>query len=66
MSRRRLYRSHDRIVGGVSSGIADYFGIDPTIVRLAWVLLALLNGFGFIFYLICWIVIPPAPYGRMP
>jgi len=44
MESRRLYRSrHDRVIGGVAGGLGDYFDVDPTIVRLAWVV-ALLAG----------------------
>ena len=57
---RKLYRSSNRIVAGVCSGIAEYFGIDPTIVRAIWALLTVLTfGVGgIIAYIICWIVIP--------
>ena len=58
----RLYRSRtDRWLGGVCGGIAEHFNIDPTIVRLAFVLLILLVGTGIIAYLIGWIVIPLKP-----
>ncbi len=62
---RRLYRSrHDRFIAGVCGGIAEYFGVDPTIVRLIWVLLTL-PGFvhGILAYIICWAVIPPETVG---
>lgn len=56
---RRLRRSnHDRMIAGVSGGIADYFGIDPIIVRLGFVALALLGGSGVGLYLIAWLVMP--------
>lgn len=58
---KRLYRSrNNRMVAGVCGGIAEYFGIDPTLIRLAWVLFACLAGSGLIAYLICAIVIPNA------
>ncbi len=58
---RRLRRSnHDRIIAGVSGGVADYFGIDPIIVRLGFVALALLGGSGIGLYLIAWLVMPDA------
>jgi phage shock protein PspC (stress-responsive transcriptional regulator) len=63
--RRRLYRSEtDRKVGGVCGGIAEYFSVDPTLVRLIAVVLAIYPGvvvFGMIAYLVAWLVIPPAP-----
>jgi phage shock protein PspC (stress-responsive transcriptional regulator) len=59
---RRLYRSgSDRILGGVCGGIAEYFGIDPVIIRLLWVIFTLAWGFGVLLYIICWIVIPRNP-----
>jgi len=59
---RRLYRStRERILGGVAAGIADYFDVDPTLVRLAWILFALAGGSGVIAYIIAWIIIPEEP-----
>ncbi|MEM7140727.1 MAG: PspC domain-containing protein [Actinomycetota bacterium] len=56
---RRLRRSNDdRMIAGVSGGIAEYFGIDPIIVRLAFVALVLLGGSGIGIYLIAWLVMP--------
>lgn len=62
--RGRLYRSRtDRVLGGVAGGIGYYFGIDPTIIRLVWVLLTLWGGAGVVLYFIAWIIIPPKPGG---
>ena len=59
----RLYRSRrDRFLGGVCGGLGQYFGIDPVIVRLAFVLL-LTTGIGFLAYLVLWIVVPERPLG---
>ncbi len=56
---RRLYRSQkDRIVGGVCGGLAEVLDIDPTLVRLVFVLLALLGGHGVLLYLILWLIMP--------
>jgi phage shock protein C len=56
---KRLIRSTvDRKVGGVASGLARYFEIDTTFVRLAFVIMALLNGMGVLFYLVLWLIIP--------
>ena len=57
---KRLYRSRkDKILGGVCGGIANYFEIDPVIVRLLWILLTLASfGIGIIVYIIAWIIIP--------
>jgi len=61
---RRLYRSRkDRKIAGVCGGLAQYFGIDPVIPRLAWVLLALGAGLGILAYLIAWLIIPVEPEG---
>ena len=59
---KKLYRSRqDQIVGGVCGGIAEYFGIDATLVRLAFVLFALIEGAGVIAYIIAWIIVPERP-----
>lgn len=64
---RRLMRSRDdRLLGGVAGGLGAYFGIDPVIVRLVFVVLALAGGGGVLAYLIAWIVIPEAPEDGMP
>ncbi len=57
--KKRLYRSRDgRVVAGVCAGLADYFGIDPTLVRLAFALVTVFGGVGILLYLCAWIVIP--------
>lgn len=56
---RRLYRDPGGPIGGVASGMAAYFEIDPVIVRLLWIV-ALLTGVGFFAYLVSWLVIPKA------
>jgi phage shock protein C len=59
MVEKKLTRSKkDKMVGGVCSGIAKYFGMDPTVVRLAWVVFTLLGGAGLLAYIIAWIVMP--------
>ena len=56
---KRLYRSRtDKVIGGVCGGLAEYFDVDPTLVRLLVVLLFLAGGIGVLAYLIAWIVIP--------
>jgi len=56
---KRLRRSRtDCKVAGVCAGIAEYFGIDPTIIRLIWLIALLAYGTGMLAYIICWIVIP--------
>ena len=59
---KRLYRSgKDKIIAGVCGGIAEYFNIDPVIVRILLILSIFLWGFGILFYLIAWIIIPRNP-----
>ncbi len=56
---KRLYRDeNDKVLGGVCAGLANYFGIDVTIVRVIFVVLAISFGFGLITYLILWIALP--------
>ena len=56
---KRLYRdSEDVVVGGVASGLAAYFGIDPVFLRIAFILLAFANGVGVLIYLILWAAMP--------
>ncbi|NOZ71731.1 MAG: PspC domain-containing protein [Chloroflexi bacterium] len=59
---KRLYRSRkDQMIAGVCGGIGEYLNIDPTLVRLAFLLLAIWGGGGVLAYLIAWIVIPEEP-----
>ncbi len=62
---KRLYRSRrDKVISGVCGGIAEYFDLDSTIIRLAWVVLILLGGTGVIAYIIAAIIVPEEPeYG---
>lgn len=63
---KKLYRSRtNRMVAGVAGGIAEYFGLDPSLVRLGWVFFTFLGGSGILAYVIAWIIIPEAPYSRM-
>ncbi len=48
----------DRMLAGVCSGLGRFFGIDPTLVRIGWVLLILLGGSGVLAYLLAWAIIP--------
>jgi len=57
---KKLYRSNDRILGGVCAGLAEYFDMDPTVVRLVYTLLTLCTAFsGILIYPILWLVMPP-------
>src|SRR5271166_3150716 len=56
---KRLYRIQDgRVVAGVCAGLAAYFGVDPTLVRLAFALLTVFGGVGILLYLGAWLVMP--------
>ena len=56
---KKLYRSrNERMIGGVCGGIGEYFGIDPTLVRVAFVAFALAGGPGFIAYIIMLLIVP--------
>src|SRR5215510_13579834 len=61
----RLVRSRtDRRIAGVCGGLAEYFDVDPTMVRVTWVILSIIAGavvFGVVAYLVAWLIIPSAP-----
>lgn len=62
MKDKKLYRSlTDKEVAGVCGGIADYFEIDSTIVRLIWAFLFVVYGAGLFAYIVAWIVMPEEP-----
>lgn len=60
---KRLYRASEEksMIGGVCAGIAEYFDIDPTLVRLAFLFIVLARGAGLLAYIIAWVVIPQKP-----
>ena len=61
---KRLYRSRtDRKIAGVCGGIAEYFDIDPVIIRVLWLVAVCCAGSGLLAYIIALIVIPQAPIG---
>jgi phage shock protein C len=65
---KRLYRStEDKMIAGVCGGIAEYFSVDPVIIRIVFVIL-LLPGWlpGFIPYIIMWIIVPQKPVNTPP
>jgi len=63
---RRLYRSSsNKVIAGVCGGLGEHFDVDPTLVRLITVVVALASfGVAMIFYLLAWIVIPQPPLGQ--
>ena len=59
---KRLYRdTKNRLIGGVCSGLGDYFNVDYSIIRIIWLLLFLFGGIGLLAYIIAWIVVPEKP-----
>lgn len=59
---KKLYRSEkNRKIGGVCGGLGEYLNIDPTLVRLLWVLFSCTAGAGLLAYIVCLLVIPNAP-----
>jgi len=60
---KQLYRStENKMIAGVCGGIAEYFDIDPTIIRIIAVVLLLAGSAGFWIYIILWIVVPKNPH----
>ena len=55
---RKLYKSRNRMLCGVCGGIGEYFNIDPTVIRLLWIIFSVLGGCGILAYIIAAIVIP--------
>ncbi len=59
MKENRLYRiMNGKVIGGVAGGLAEYFGMDPTIIRILFILLTIMGGGGLLIYIILWIVVP--------
>jgi phage shock protein C len=59
---RKLYRSKtNRQLAGVCGGLAEYFNLDATLIRVLFVLLAVLGGSGVVLYVAMWIIVPKQP-----
>ena len=58
MNKRLMRSGRDQKIGGVCAGVANYFNIDPTIVRVIWGVLAFCYGAGIVAYLILWTIAP--------
>lgn len=51
-------KTDDKMIAGVAAGIADYFGLDVTLVRVVLVVTAIMGGFGFVLYVVMWVLVP--------
>lgn len=58
---KRLYRTRDGILAGVCGGLAEFFGLDVSLVRIATLVLILFGGLSLWAYIILWLIIPKAP-----
>lgn len=57
---KKLYRVEDgRIIGGVCGGVAEYFKLDPSFVRIGFAFVSLFGGSGILLYLVMWVIVPP-------
>ena len=61
MSGKRLYKGRDKKLCGVCSGIADYLDVDPTVIRLLWIIFLLAGGSGILAYIIAALIMDDAP-----
>ena len=57
---KRLLRSQNKVIGGVCAGIAEYLGLDPTLVRAGYLIISILSAAfpGLLIYIILWIIMP--------
>jgi phage shock protein C len=60
MNKRLTRDTKNAILGGVCAGFASYFGVDPVLIRLAFILMVVLNGFGLVAYVVGWVIMPRA------
>ncbi len=59
---KKIYRdTNNKMISGVCAGIAKYFDLDPTLIRILWVIITMFGGSGLIAYIICAIIIPEEP-----
>lgn len=65
-NRPRLYRTQNSIIAGVCGGVAEYFGLDVSLIRIATLILILFGGLSLWVYIILWIIIPRAPQRLNP
>jgi len=63
MADKRLYLSQrDKKIGGVCGGLAEYLGVDSTLIRVLWIVAAVIFGSGILAYIIAWLLMPQRPY----
>jgi phage shock protein PspC (stress-responsive transcriptional regulator) len=58
MSKQLVRRESNKVIAGVCAGLGEYFGVDPVLVRLGFVIAVLVFGFGVLPYIILWILMP--------
>ena len=63
MATKKLYKSRERVLCGVCGGIAEYFNLDPTLIRVIWAVLVFCFGTGILAYIIAALIIPEMPDG---
>ena len=64
---KRLYRSEsNRMLAGVCGGLGEFFGIDATLVRILFVVLAFASGFGIVAYVVMWLIVPTRSKAGVP
>ena len=61
MSKKLFKSNRDKKICGICGGIGEYFNIDPTVIRIAWIFFSALGGSGLLAYIICAIIIPDNP-----
>lgn len=63
---KRLYLSNqNKVIAGVGGGLGEYFDIDPVLIRIGFVVLVFLHGFGLLAYIVAWIAMPRVPAGQV-
>lgn len=62
--KKLVRKTDDKMIAGVASGIADYFGVDVTLIRVLLVVTAVFGGFGLVVYIVMWILVPEEGSGR--
>ena len=66
VEQKKLYRSqNNRMISGICAGIAEYFEIDPTLVRVIWVVFSVAGGAGVIAYIVARFIVPERPFPRI-